>query len=233
MKLKKIKLGRYFFEFVSMFFAVIAAFGLNNWNENRRDQRAEEKILIEINNGLELDLIDFQRNQRGHNNGLKACNYFEKVIEGKEVSYDSIMLKYYFLTGDNIVIMNVSGYESLKSKGLEIIQNDSLRSQIVKLYENNYQILKSFEENSPMNQHFDYYFFPINDILSPYFKYNERGRLSGLHTPLNLSAKEKNLIKSYLFNIRASRDNKVYEYEQTEILVKKLRQAIEKELSNR
>ncbi|MBO0592751.1 hypothetical protein I2486_15210 [Cellulophaga sp. E16_2] len=143
------------------------------------------------------------------------------------------MLKYYFLTGDNILIMNVSGYETLKSKGLEIIKNDSLRTKVVKLYENDYQILKSFEENSPMNQYFQFYFDPINNMLSPYFIYNEQTRLDSLSPSLNLSLKNKNLFQSYMFNIRTSRVNKLYQYEQTEDKLKSLIKDINKELKNR
>ncbi|WP_417612232.1 hypothetical protein [Owenweeksia hongkongensis] len=43
------------FEFLSIFIAVVSAFALNNWNENRRDAHSENKILMEIYNGLEKD----------------------------------------------------------------------------------------------------------------------------------------------------------------------------------
>ena len=49
---------KYAFEFVSIFIAVISAFALNNWNDHRKDREAEEKILIEIDKGLDKDLYD-------------------------------------------------------------------------------------------------------------------------------------------------------------------------------
>jgi heme O synthase-like polyprenyltransferase len=54
-KFKSRNLRKYAFEFLSIFIAVIAAFALNNWNDNRKDRIAESKILTEISNGLELD----------------------------------------------------------------------------------------------------------------------------------------------------------------------------------
>lgn len=233
MKFKKIKLGKYFFEFVSMFFAVIAAFGLNNWNDNRRDNRAEEKLLMEIKNGLELDLNDFKLNKRGHNRGLASIDFFKQILAEETVSQDSIKYKYYFLTGDNIPIMSTSGYESLKSKGFEIIKNDSIRSQITTIYENDYQILRKYEENTPMYQSFQNYFFPIDNMLAEYYVYNEEGSLSSIKTPLKLSLKNKNLFLGYLFRIRASRNAKLNEYSRVEEKVKKLLNDIEKELGNK
>lgn len=230
MKSKKIKLSKYFFEFSSIFFAVIAAFTLNNWNDNRKDSRAEEKLLIEIKSGLELDLNDFRLNKRGHNRGLISCDYFKQILAETPVRQDSIKYRYYYLTGDNIPIMSTSGYESLKSKGFEIIKNDSIRSQITTIYENDYQILKKYEENTPMYQSFQNYFFPIDNMLAEYFVYNEEGSLSRIRTPLQLSLKDENLFLSYLFRIRASRNAKLNEYSRIEEKVKKLLDEIEQEL---
>lgn len=53
--MKKIEFNnwtKYGFKFLSIFIAVISAFALNNWNENKRDAHSEHKILIEISNGL-------------------------------------------------------------------------------------------------------------------------------------------------------------------------------------
>ena len=47
---------------------------------------------------------------------------------------------------DYISIQNISGYETLKSNGLELIRDDSLRFEIITLYEYDYSILKKFEE---------------------------------------------------------------------------------------
>ncbi|WP_300024397.1 hypothetical protein [uncultured Maribacter sp.] len=233
MMFKKPKLGKYFFEFTSMFLAVISAFALNNWNDNRRDALAEEKVLLEINNGLKLDLVDIKANITGHKVAKDAIIYFKKILNNVPVSQDSLMEHHFYLTGDNNSVMNVSGYESLKSKGLEIIKNDSIRSQIITLYENNYVILKNYEENSIMNQSFVNYYFPIENILANSFSYDENGNLKNIQLPLKLTLKEKNLLHSYLFRMNNSRNNKLYEYRLVEKKVIKLQKQIEKELVKR
>ena len=80
------------FEYFSIFIAVLSAFVLNNWNENRRDSNSESKILIEIANGLEKDIVDTKLNIKGHKAGISASNYFIQVINNKKVNTDSIMM---------------------------------------------------------------------------------------------------------------------------------------------
>ena len=65
--MKKHKWKKYTFEFLSIFIAVISAFWLNNWNDNRASRLSEEKILTEIKNGIELDIKDFSGNKEGYN----------------------------------------------------------------------------------------------------------------------------------------------------------------------
>src|SRR5690606_37306824 len=132
----------YGMEFLSVFVAVISAFALNNWNDNRRNANSENKILTEISNGLHKDLADIDTNIKGHEWGITSCNYFRNIFTGKEVDHDSLMIYYQTLTRDFINLQNRAGYETLKSKGLELIKNDSLRRDIISLYEYDYTILR-------------------------------------------------------------------------------------------
>lgn len=166
MKIKSFKLGKYFFEFASVFIAVIAAFALDNWNDNRKDRIAEEKILIQIMSGLQSDLKDAEDNKESHEYGLKACYFFNKLLSDVEVSRDSIPIYYISLTNDNISINTNSGYESLKSKGLEIVQNDSLLGEIISLYEFDYEKMRKMEEEAIPFQVYQNYGERINNFLA-------------------------------------------------------------------
>lgn len=85
-------------EFLSIFVAVTLAFALERWNENRRESRSEEKILQEIKNGLQLDLVDLKQNKEGHLLGLRACSYFDERIEKSGLPTDSSYIYYGALT---------------------------------------------------------------------------------------------------------------------------------------
>lgn len=208
--MKKIKIKNwknYGIEFLSIFIAVVSAFALNNWNDNRRNNNSEDKILIEISNGLEKDLEDIKVNVGGHKFGIYGCNYFQKVFAGKNVDADSLILYYDRLTRDFVSIQNIAGYETLKSKGLELIKNDSLRLKIISLYEYDYNTLRKLEEEYSEMQFHDNYFMKINEELVNNFIVDENGKLIGMNLPLEIDDIAKKKLLLYLKKIR---DNRLY-----------------------
>ncbi len=203
MKIKNLK--KYTYEFLSVFFAVTFAFLLDRWNQNNNERLTEKTILTEIYNGLERDSIDLHNDEKSIKYNLKAINYFRKIVDNIEVDNDSLATYYFFLTRDFVTVQNTSGYETLKSVGLEIIENDSLRKTIIDLYEVRYKLHKKFTEEYDENKYMRNYFEKINNSISPNFNYDATGNIVGIKQPLNLNEKEKNLIKSYLWRLQINR----------------------------
>lgn len=196
---------KYSFEFLSIFIAVISAFALSNWNDNRKSHHAESKILTEIYIGLEKDLNDIHLNVLGHESGIEATRYFHDLLEGKPIPADSIPYHYFNLTRDFISVQNTSGYETLKSRGLELIEDDSLRTKIISLYEYDYNTLRKLEEEYYELQFHENYFHEINRIIAPNLTFDKNNKISGVKTPLEITAEEKKLLLSYLWRIRVNR----------------------------
>jgi hypothetical protein len=230
MTLKNRNWKKYTFEFLSIFIAVISAFALSNWNDNRRDEKAESKILSEILHGLEKDLEDVRLNVMGHEEGIKACEFWRKVFTDEASNLDTVQQYYLLLTRDFVSIQNTSGYETLKSKGLELIKNDSLRTKIISLYEYNYETLMKLEERYHELQFQESYFHKINDIIAPKFQYDLKGNISGLESPLAISKSERNILLSYLWKIQVNRAFILRYYAEVEVEINELSQEIEKEL---
>jgi len=223
-------LKKYAIEFLSIFIAVVSAFALNNWNDNRRDNNAETKILTEILNGLEKDLVDVKVNEAGHNQGLAACKYWRDIITDQPVNVDSLRQFYLNLTRDFVSIQNTSGYETLKSKGPELIKNDSLRSMIISLYEYDYKTLMKLEEEYNELQFQENYFYEINKLIAPHFIFTSMGNISGIEQPLKINKSERNILLSYLWKIQLNRRFILLSYSEVEGKINKISTAIKKEL---
>lgn len=231
MKLIKIRnWKKHGFEFLSMFVAVIAAFALNNWNDNRRDNRSELKILSEISNGLNKDIQDVKENIGGHKSGIASCIFFRNALAEKNINSDSLMIHFLALTRDFVSIQNVAGYETLKSKGLELIKNDSLRLEIISLYEYDYQILRKLEEEYSEMQFHDNYFEEFNNSLAPNIQFDVNQNIVGVNLPLQVSDEKKKILLIYLWKIQTNRMFILHYYSQVENKIYKALQNINSEL---
>ena len=223
---------KYGFEFLSIFIAVLSAFALNNWNENRRDRIAAGKIMIEISNGLQKDIIDIKTNMGGHFEGIAACKYWRKLINQEEVNIDSLGGYYQSLTRDFISAQNPSGYETLKSRGLELIQNDSLRLDIISLYEYDYDALRTLEEEYYEMQFQENYFKAFNGFIASSLVFDQHGNIIDIQRPLILSAHDKNIFMTYLLKIQINRDFILRYYKGLEAKLEQLIEAIAFETDN-
>jgi len=222
---------RYILEFLSIFIAVVSAFALTNWNDNKNNQHSEQKILAEILNSLEIDLKDFKNNINGNNLSLKADSVFRDLINGEEKSQESIALEYTLLFRDYIPIVNKSAYESLKSNNLKTVTNDFLRIQIISLYDYYYSIIEKLEYEVPEMKSYKNYFQRTNSLLYPFMEFDKNGDLIKFTGLNNLTENNKKEILSYLWRIRNNRKFKLARYDLIIEEMKKLELAIEKELN--
>ena len=230
---KKQNLNKYGFEFFSMFIAIIAAFALNNWNDNRKENHSENNILTEISNGLKKDLLDVKANKEGHVNGISSVKYFKRVLNEQPVGQDSLKRHYFNLTRDFVSIQNVAGYETLKSQGLEVIKNDSLRHQIISLYEYDYKALLKLEEEYPELQFQENYFNEINLAFAPSLNFDKNGEIVGIANRLNLAKNKKQELQVLLWKMQFNRNFILNFYNDVEVKIKKTIENIDLELSKK
>lgn len=217
-------------EIVLVVVGILIAFSINNWNAERKDEKVEFRILAEISNGLAKDKLDISHNKMGHELGLKACQYFLNSMQGKQSKQDSVYFHYHFLLRDFTSVQNTSGYESLKSKGLEFVKNDSLRTQIITLYAELVPSQRKLEESYEECQFFANYFESVNDIIADHLIFSEAGEIIDIRSLFDLSVEDKARLKSLLWRIKHNREFVVRNYETMESSITELQGMLDKEL---
>jgi hypothetical protein len=133
-------------EIVLVVIGILIALQINNWNEFNKEREIEKIILNEIRDNLKFDLEDFESNIANLQNKAISATSILKILENNSPYTDSIGYFFYYLKTYPHFSNKSNGYNLLQSKGLGIIQNDSIRKKITDLYEDRYQYLKTYEK---------------------------------------------------------------------------------------
>ncbi|NKI30933.1 DUF6090 family protein [Croceivirga thetidis] len=128
-------------EIILVVIGILIALQINNWNEERKRAALEEKILLEIKDDLKFNIEKAKKEIEIEQTVITSINLLSsKFFEQKE--YDEGLDKhfnncFYWPTAS----WKLSGYETLKSQGVALVQSEELRSTIIDLYEIQYNEL--------------------------------------------------------------------------------------------
>ncbi len=165
--MEKNKTGKYLKyaigEIVLVVIGILIALQINNWNELNKERTSEKIILNEIRDNLEFDLKDFESNIANLQNKAISSKSILKILESNSDYNDSLGYFFFYLKTYPHFSNKSNGYNLLQSKGLDIIQNDSIRKSITDLYEDRYQYLKTYEK-----ERIDYN-NSLENKVSPYY----------------------------------------------------------------
>lgn len=134
-----------FGEVVLVVIGILIALLINSWYNDVQQRKIERKYLTEIRNSLAYDLIDIDFNLKFNEARLKSNKVVLQFLN-KEIPYsDSLTFHFANIMYTTRTLVNSSAYENVKSRGLEIISNDSLRQTITKLYSFHFHNAIDFE----------------------------------------------------------------------------------------
>ncbi|TFG72400.1 MAG: hypothetical protein E4H26_11090 [Flavobacteriales bacterium] len=168
--IKENKISKYLLyamgEIVLVVIGILIALQINNWNDELKQRNLEIKILKEISGNLKLDLVEIRQdisimdsvNLAGHD----ILQFMKKEAIPSELFYYDVSK----LRVNPHFDPNKSGYSLLVSKGVEIIENDSLRGAISVLYESAYPYYYRYEEERTQ-----FKVHQINPVLLAYFNW--------------------------------------------------------------
>lgn len=135
-------------EILLVMVGILLALQVNNWNEERKNKATEHTILREIDTALSSDstIIADYFEPRMDRKEESVQRIMEVIESGESISAEELEELYRGLTMKFTYRFNSGPYEALKSKGLEIIGNDSLRFLLINTYEVRLPAYKIFIE---------------------------------------------------------------------------------------
>ena len=125
-------------EIILVVIGILIALQINNWNNDNIERELELNMLSEILTNLEKDVFNFNSKITINEKAIKHNSAVLEHLILKTPLTDTLRFSYARLTGRGTFEPITVAYENLKSKGINIIGNDSLRISISELYDFKY-----------------------------------------------------------------------------------------------
>ena len=161
----KLKWAEYLLEIIVIMIGILGAFTLSNWNEERKNAIQETQLLKELIVNLNANLEEFDQNIEIQKNIILNIDQLLDHIENDKPYHDSLNFRQLLYLEQ--ISVSTSAYETLKSIGLNNIRSESLRMEIIQLFEMTYSGVINLIEDVAMQR-----YSVTRDIFNKYFRTN-------------------------------------------------------------
>lgn len=134
-------------EIILVVIGILIALQINTWNENNKRKKKEQVLLHELKDNLKSDLRDLDFNILNNGKLTRSNEMIKKALEQKIPYNDSLKSHFGNILGNYLLTENTAAWENLKSTGLDLISNNSLRNGLSYLYSSKYKYIEDLEEN--------------------------------------------------------------------------------------
>ena len=128
-------------EIVLVVIGILIALSINNWNETRKTRIVE----LELLQNIQTDLIESKKSIENmvirNSNQLKKYKRLLYSVKNDLPETEALHFIFGIIPTWNTPYLNYSAYETLKTKGVDLIQNDSLTNAIINIYDNEFAYL--------------------------------------------------------------------------------------------
>ncbi|MEZ5059197.1 MAG: DUF6090 family protein [Saprospiraceae bacterium] len=221
-------------EIILVVIGILIALQLNNWNSYNQQRETEVKYLKEIKENLIKDVADIDFNINFNKSKLRSNEIIATYLNGEIEAPDSLDFHFSNLLFATRTLVNMSAYENLKTRGLEIITNDSLRQRITKLYEFDFFNAIDFETKDDHPFQYQILIPEVTKALK-IAKFNiTEGYPSGLAYPINKDLLVKNhSFKNAILLNKSIRELMLLMYQKLKVSALECIEQIESELENK
>jgi len=179
-------------EIILVVIGILIALNINNWNENRKAQKNELKILNQLNTDLKENYIEIKAIKNELLFANKATEELLSFLNSNNDELDSIPLKIQQIDKNPIFNNANTTYKNIENNNQVIISEDSLRIHITLIYEEDFSNIHRRENIFNTN------FFPLfKQQLRENFRISSRvsenyGKVYDNYLPINLSQLKQN-----------------------------------------
>ncbi len=130
-------------EIVLIVIGILIALSINNANDVKNKRQKELILLTEMRQNLQTDIRDLDFNIKGSAKRIQANEIILKALQERVPMHDSLKPYYGNIIGNFQLSNNTAAWENLKSVGMDLVSNDSLRNSISNLYTVKYSYLEN------------------------------------------------------------------------------------------
>ena len=134
-------------EILLVVIGILIAIQINNWNENRKKDLLEISILKELKKNLIDDIKDIDENVGFHKQAIVSSKIISNVLKNQLPYNDSLGTHFSSILIVPLFLETRTAYKQIENIGTRLVKTDSLRNQIINLYEKKYVFLKNWVES--------------------------------------------------------------------------------------
>ena len=138
-------------EIILVVIGILIALSINNWNTKENERELEIKYLNQIKNSLESSELNLTESTNRNKEILKSGELLIEHLKNKKALNDTIVELFVIPHYDQSIRLSTAAFESLKSEGLSIISNDSLKIEIIDIYEQEITLIQTTFANQVEN----------------------------------------------------------------------------------
>jgi hypothetical protein len=220
-------------EIMLVVIGILIALQINNWNEEQKFRSQQYGLLNDLTADLEANLKELEYGRDRNRLFLKEYQSLSRAIREEHPPSPIIDSLCRHLANWHSPFFTRTAYESLKNKGLEIIENDILKKKIVALFEKEFVYLSEDYDRTE----WEFARGIKTQLLNEYIQYSERGYPSDLgpiqHDVLPVdfeSMKADKRFVNMLSEMIVYRSSGVYEYSQVIAAIRNVLRLMEGEL---
>lgn len=143
-------------EILLVVIGILIALQINIWNENKKNTKKEifhlENILSSLQDDLDYQISPCIEKTERQIDGFDLLE--SRFYERNNISNDSIKRLLFQFMAQWDLVLNTVAFDNLKSTGMDILSNDSIKTKLLTLYGLEYKYVKSLQAYYDMS-HYD------------------------------------------------------------------------------